>query len=73
MTNNRLNALERETTEPKLRAIWGTSPAAVGARNEKSATAIAKTLLRLTATDIVRIARANGIEPSLLLHSCVKD
>ncbi|WP_181034037.1 hypothetical protein [Arthrobacter sp. GMC3] len=71
MTDNRLNALERETTSLDLRAIWGTSPDAVEARNEENATAIAMTLSKLTATDVALICSALQVAPDALLH-CIR-
>lgn len=70
---HRLNALARETKNPDMRAIGGASPAAARAGKQESATAIAMTLSKLTATDIVLIAQASGVPPSRLLHSSVED
>lgn len=73
LTMHRLNALARETENPDMRAIRGASSAATGVDKQGSATAIAMTLSKLTATDIVLIAQASGVPPSRLLHSSVED
>lgn len=67
MTNNRTNALERDTLATTQRATEGTSPAAENARNQESATALAVTLSKLTATDVYLICEAAEIDPGLLL------
>lgn len=72
MTNNRLNALERETADSELRATKGTSPAAGGAGNKESATAIAVTLSKLTAADVVHIAAAANLSPSDLFQCFIE-
>lgn len=68
MTNNRLNALERETLNSDLRAAWGTSPAATRARSKESATPLRVTLSKMTATDVYLICAAAGIDPALLIE-----
>lgn len=68
MTHKSLNALERETTGSELCAPQGTSPAATRATNNKSATAIAVTLSKLTAADVVHIAAAANLSPSDLFQ-----
>lgn len=73
MTNTRLDALERETPNPDLRATWGTSPAAQGPRNAESATAIAVTLSKLTATDVALICSTLQVAPDALLYCVSHD
>ena len=71
MTNNRLNALERETPDSELRATWGTSPAATRARDKESATPLEVTLSdmevkrgAMTVHDLIRHALARGLSLS---------
>lgn len=71
MTNDRLNALVRETPDSELRAAWGASPAAIRARNKESATPLRVTLSdievkrgAMTVHDLIRHALARGLSLS---------
>lgn len=71
MTNNRTNALERDTLAATQRATEGTSPAAENARNQESATALAVTLSdievkrgAMTVQDLIRHALTHGLSLS---------
>ena len=73
MTNNRTNALERDTLATTQRATEGTSPAAENARNQESATALAVTLSKLTATEIAALAIVGGVDAGELFDSISKN